>query len=309
MHNLYYIETNNLLLLNMKVEEILKENKLTTDNLITYDMETNDIAMAIMDLDTYNLFDSTKVVLCKNAYFLTTEKGEIEHDINALEKYLNNPNPSNILILSSSKPDSKKNIVKLVKSTCEVVNIDIDLTIYVKEKTTGYKMTSDDIRYFLDNAGDDLFNINNELDKLLELTESTKEITKNDIDLIVIKKIDCNIYELIDAIISKDKEKALTIYNEMINYGEDVFKIFVTLANQIRLIYQVKILKNLTNEEIADKLNLKNIKQVSALRYKIDKYTTVDLINYLHRLSIMDEELKNGKSIDKIVFPTFIASL
>ena len=36
----------------------------------------------------------------------------------------------------------------------------------------------------------------------------------------------------------------------MINYGEDVFKIFVTLASQIRLRYQVKTLKNLTNEDI-----------------------------------------------------------
>jgi DNA polymerase III delta subunit len=95
----------------------------------------------------------------------------------------------------------------------------------------------------------------------------------------------------------------------MINYGEDIFKIFVSLSNQIRLIYQVKSLKNLTNEEIADKLKLKNVKQVVALRYKIDKYTSSELISYLHKLSIMDEELKLGKSIDTIVFPTFIASL
>ena len=95
----------------------------------------------------------------------------------------------------------------------------------------------------------------------------------------------------------------------MVNYGEDIFKIFVSLSNQIRLIYQVKTLKNLTNEEIQEKLKLKNIKQVSALRYKIDKYTNNELISYLHKLAIMDEQLKLGKSIDEIVFPTFIASL
>ena len=56
-------------------------------------------------------------------------------------------------------------------------------------------------------------------------------------------------------------------------------------------------------------LNLKNPKQVMALRYKIDKYTSKELLDYLYKLSIMDEELKEGKSIDRIVFPTFIASL
>ena len=185
----------------------------------------------------------------------------------------------------------------------------MDFTKYIKDKTKGYKINDDVIKYFLENTLDDLSHINNEIDKLLELKSDIKEINKEDINLITIKKIDCNIYELIDAIISKNKEKALKIYNETTNYGEDIFKIFVTLSNQIRLIYQVKILKNLTNDEICNKLNLKNVKQVVALRYKIDKYLSRDLVDYLHKLSIMDEEIKTGKSIDKIVFPVFIASL
>ena len=56
-------------------------------------------------------------------------------------------------------------------------------------------------------------------------------------------------------------------------------------------------------------LKLKNPKQVMALRYKIDKYKEKDLLDYLYKLATMDEELKTGKSIDKIVFPIFIANL
>ena len=309
MNNLYFIETDNFELLNMKVNEILKENHLSIDNLITYDMEEVNISVAIMDLDTYNLFEGNKVILCKNAIFLTTNKTDVNHDIILLEKYLHNPNPNNILILSCNKCDGKKNITKLVKDTCKTVDISFDIKKYIKEKVKGYKISDDTVNYFLENTLDDISHINNELDKLLELKFDEKEITKEDINLVTIKRIDCNIYDLIDAIISKNKDKALKIYNEMINYGEDIFKIFVSLSNQIRLIYQVKTLKNLTNDEICNKLNLKNVKQVIALRYKIDKYKSNDLINYLHKLSIMDEEIKTGKSIDKIVFPIFIASL
>ena len=309
MNNLYFIETDTKELLDIKVGEILKENKLTNDNLVTYDMEETNIANAIMDLDTYSLFNERKVVLCKNAIFLSTSKSEIEHDLDSLEKYLNNPNPDNILILSVSKSDGKKNIVKLVKEKCQVIETTIDAFKYIKDYTKGYQITDEVIRYLILNTLEDIPHITNELDKLMALKDEEKEITKKDIDLVVIKRIDCNIFDLIDAIISKNKEKSLKIYNEMVNYGEDIFKIFVSLSNQIRLIYQVKTLKNLTNEEIQDKLKLKNIKQVSALRYKIDKYTSSELIDYLHKLSIMDEELKLGKSIDTIVFPTFIASL
>ena len=309
MNNLYFIESDNYELLNIKVRDLLNKLKLSNDNLIVYDMELTDIKDAIIDLDTYNFFGDKKVVLCKNAIFLTNKKCEINHHIDMLEKYLNNPNPNNILIISSSKVDGKKNIVKLVKNTCKIIEANIDVFNYVKEKTAGYTIDDATIRYFLTNTGEDLANIDNEINKLLSLKDDDKVITKSDIDLITIKKIDCNIYELIDAIINKDKHKSLTIYQEMVNYGEDVFKIFVSLANQIRLIYQVKMLKNLTNEEICDKLNLKNIKQVIALRYKINNYSSNDLISYLHKLSIMDQELKTGKCIDQIIFPVFIANL
>lgn len=309
MSNLYLIETEYLEIINNKVDAILKDNNLSRDNLITYDMENTNITDAIIDLNTYSLFGDKKVVLCKNSFFLTAIKGEIEHNIEYLEKYLNNPNPNNILILSCQKLDNKKNIVKLVKEKCKLVDTEINLKEFIKNKCKGYKIDNVTIDYLISNTLEDINNISNELDKLLALTSDTKEIKKSDIDLVVIKKIDNNIFELIDAIISKNKKKSFEIYNNMINYGEDVFKIFVSLSNQIRLIYQVKALKKLSNDEITKILNLKNSKQVAAIRYKIDKYTSGELLDYLHKLSIMDEQLKTGKCIDTIVFPVFIANI
>ena len=309
MNNLYLLESDNSKIIDKKIEEILKENKLSKDNLITYDMELIPITDAIMDLDTYGFFNEKKVVHCKNAIFLTTSKGEIEHNIDLLTKYVSNPNPNNILILSCSKTDGKKNIVKLLKKEAKCLEMTFNISDYIKKKCDKVKIDNDTISYLEETTGNDLERIDNELDKLLAFTKDYQEITKIDIDMIVIKKIDTNIFDLIDAIISKNKAKSLIIYNEMVNYGEDIFRIFIALANQVRLIYQVKVLRNLSNDEIAEKLNLKNPKQVVALRYKIDKYKEEDLLNYLYKLSIMDEELKSGKSIDKIVFPIFIASL
>ena len=309
MNNLYFIESNNYDLIRIKINEILTKHNLSQDNLIIYDMEETNISEAIINLDTCNLFDDVKAVLCNNSTFLTSNKCEINHNINLLEKYLNNPHNENILIITAYKLDNKKKIAKLIKEKCQIIDTNIDLAKFVKEKTYGYKIDDTTIRYFLTNIDNNLSNAINELDKLMMFKESTKEITKNDIDLITIKKIECNIYELIDAIICKNKKKSLIIYNEMINYGEDVFKILIALANQIRLIYQVKVLKDLSDDEICSKLNLKNGRQVVALRYKINNYASNDLIDYLHKLSIIDEELKTGKSIDKIIFPVFIANL
>ena len=309
MNNLYLIENDNHLIVKNSVLDILKENKLSEDHLITYDMDEVNVYDAIIDLDTYSFFNEAKVVHCSHANFLGTGKSEIIHDIDYLTKYLNNPNPNNVLIISCDKVDNKKKLVKLIKENAQIINQDFDIKSYLKNKTKGYTIKNDVIDYFIEYCGNDLYKMNNEIDKLLCFKDDDKTITKEDIDLIVIKKIDNNLFDLIDAIISKNKKKSLMIYENMINYGEDVFKIFVALSNQIRLIYQVKTLKNLSNDEITSMLNLKNPKQVMALRYKIDKYTSSELLDYLHKLSLMDEELKLGKTIDKIVFPTFIASL
>ncbi len=309
MNNLFFIESDDYSLIEIKIKELLQQLSCDINQLITYDMEETNVSNAILDLDTYGFFNEKKIVYCKNASFLTPQKSEIDHDIDMLTKYLNNPNPNNILIISCNKTDGKKNIVKLVKKNCQIIASEVDLNHYVKDYLKSYEIDSDTINYFLINVGNSIDRITNEMDKLKSFLESSKKITKHDIDLIVIKKIDTNIFDLIDAIINKNKKKSLTIYHEMINYGEDVFKIFVSLANQIRLIYQVKVLAGFSNDEIKNQLNLKNPKQVMALRYKIGKYRENDLLGFLEKLAIMDEELKTGKCIDEIAFPIFIASL
>lgn len=309
MNNIYLLESDNYLLLDIKIDEILKQNHFKKEDLITYDLEEVNVSNAILDLDTYSLFNERKAVYCKSATFLTSLKSEINHDINGFIKYIQNPNLNNILIISCSKIDMKNKVSKELKKVAQFEDLQCDLCDYVKKRCGEYKINKETINYFLESTGNDICRITNELDKLLALKKDEKEIVHGDIDLVVLKKIDSNIFDLIDAIINKNKSKSLKIYENMINYGEDIFKIFISLTNQIRLIYQVKILKNLSNDEIANLLNLKNPKQVVALRYKIDKYNKDDLINYLYKLSIMDENLKSGKIIDKISFPIFIASL
>ena len=308
MNNLYFIESDNHIILDKYVREIVSSNNFNLDELIRYDLTLTNISDVIMELNTYGLFTNRKIVFARDATFLTTDKSEIEHDIDSFIKYINNPS-DNILILSCRKLDGKKNIAKLVKEKFKIVDININYQEYVKERSKGYKFSTSDIIYFLSLTKEDIDRINNELDKLLMYKESDKVITKEDIDLIVVKKIDDNIFDLIEAIIKKDKKRSLTIYHDIVSYGEEVFKILISLANQIRLLLQVKILNKESDIDIANKLKLKNPKQLYFLRQKILNYKKEELIDYLYKLSIMDEELKLGKSVEDIVFPLFIASL
>ena len=309
MNNLYLIETDNFNLIDNEVKKILQKNKFSLEELIKYDLSEISTITLINELDTYSIFQEKKAVLGYDAKFLTTEKSEIEQNIKVLEDYINNPHSTNILIIACSKLDGKKNICKLIKNKFNVIDLNINLVDYVKESLEDFKMKIDDINYFLDLVGDNISKIDNELNKLKCLNIREKSINKDDINNIIIPKSDDNIFNLMDAIVKREKKRSLKLYNDLINNKVEDIKILINLSYQFRLIYQVKVLEYKTDLEIADILNIKNPKQVRAIRYKIKNFNKEELINNLYKLSLIDEEIKTSKTIANIAFPLFIANL
>ena len=308
-NNLYFIECDNYKLLELEVLKILKENGFSKDELIKYDLSEITTLSLINELDTYSIFQEKKAVLGYDAVFLTTEKSEIEQNTKVLEDYLNNPNKANILILNCSKLDNKKKISSLIKSKCLCLNIDVNIENIVKSKLQGYKINDSNLRYLISLLGDNIERVDNEIDKLMLYKIDDKIIEREDIDNIVIKISENNIFSLMDAIIKKNKALSFKIYNDLMNNKTEPLKIIISLAYQMRLIYQVKVLSYMKDDEIANILNIKNSKQIRAIRYKTNNFTESELINNLHKLALLDEEIKTNKTFIEVSIPMFIASL
>ena len=308
-NNLYFIECDNYKLLELEVLKILKENGFSKDELIKYDLSEMTTLSLINELDTYSIFQEKKAVLGYDAVFLTTEKSEIEQNTKVLEDYLNNPNTVNILILNCSKLDNKKKISSLIKSKCLCLNIDVNIENIIKSKLQGYKISDSNLRYLISLLGDNIERVDNEIDKLMLYKIDEKIIEREDIDKIIIKISENNIFALMDAIIKKNKALSFKIYNDLMNNKTEPLKIIISLAYQMRLIYQVKVLSYMKDDEIANILNIKNPKQVRAIRYKTNNFTESELINNLHKLALLDEEIKTNKTFIEVSIPMFIASL
>ena len=89
--------------------------------------------------------------------------------------------------------------------------------------------------------------------KIYKINE--KEITAYDIKKIVKKGYDSTIFNLIDAINLKNKDKILKIYNELLEENETEEKILYTIANHYRLLLQIKIQsKDKSDSEIISEL-------------------------------------------------------
>lgn len=304
---LYLIEEENTYLIKNKVEEILKEHKLSIDNLIKYDLEDVSLDKVIDELDIYDFLVNKKVVLGTNATFLTGSKSKgIEHNLERFEKYINNPNLNNVLILTCNKLDQRKKIVDLVKKKFKVISTKIDVNSYIKEELKDYKIDYNTINYLKEYCRNDFGKIKNEISKLKMYKFNEKEINSDDIDTIVTKNVDDNIFALIDAIIVKDKKKMAEIYQELIK-KEEVISIMINLSNQLRLIYQVKVLSKIyrTDEEIANYLG-RHKYAIEMARVKGLSFEKKDLLNYLMDLANLDYNIKTGRTIKEVSFWLFI---
>ena len=169
-------------------------------------------------------------------------------------------------------------------------------------------MDSLTIKYFLNKVGKDYNMILQELIKLKNYKLDTKVITNSDIDLITNQNIEASIFDLIDAIIKKDKVKSYELYNHFINNGTEVFQILILLSNQIRLIYNVKVLSHLSDFEISNKLGVKEY-PVKLARTKGFSYKKDELLNLLYDLSIIDEDIKSGKQLIDVSLLTFVMQM
>lgn len=289
-------------LINEEIKKIKNDNNIDDYNVSYYNLENIDIKDIIDDALMISLFQDKKMIVVENTYIFTGIKKEKNQSIDYLEKYLDNINDDTILIFKviNEKLDSRKKIITKLNKVAlvrEFNNISINET--VKKMFEPYNIGNIEINHFLNRVGNDLYIIDNEVKKIKGYKDNDLNITKQDIDILTVKSIDTDIFHLIDNIILNKKDEALESYHEMIKQGEEPIKLIVMLANQFRLIYQVKELykRGYREYDIANILEQKPypIKKASE---KMHKYSSEELLNYLVRLADLDINIKTGK-IDK----------
>jgi DNA polymerase III delta subunit len=186
-----------------------------------------------------------------------------------------------------------------------------DLKPIVKEMFLNYNISPKALELFIDRVGKNLGILNSEANKIMIYKDNDLNITEEDILNLTSKIIvEEDLFKLVDYIIKKDKKEALIYYNGLLKLEMEPFKIIVTLANKIRLIYQTKELFRLghTENDIVTILKI-NPKQIYFLREPIRKYNSEDLINILSKLADLDLNIKSGKIDSKKGLELFILNL
>lgn len=309
MENFHLIYGQEKSLIHLELDKLLK--RLNIKDIITYDMTENNLLDVIEDASTVGLFQPQKVIILENCYFLSANK-TIDH-LEKLEQYIEHFNPNNycILISYAEKVDTRKKIFKLLNKygkIIEVKKMDHDgLKKYVETILKEEKYTMENIDYFLDKVGNNLYNVKNELDKLMMYQMETKKIIKEDIDKITVQTIEEEIFVLSDAIIAQNTTKSFQLLEEFLNKNYDEIQIIMLLASQFRFLFQVKRLlnKNKTESEIAKILEA-NPYRIKFTVKKLYAYSENALLKYIQKLAKMDHDIKLGLMDKKLALELFI---
>lgn len=289
-------------------------------NLSVLDMAEISLTNGLEDANTPCFMpDEKKVVVLKDCFFLTTEKvkTDIEHDIEQLESYIDNPNPDTVLILivPYEKLDGRRKITKTLKKKCEVLEMGItdkELPWWVADQVLqrGYKMDSKASQKLISLIGNNLSSMTQELDKLCLYKREQKVITIEDINLLVTKSTEENIFDMIEKVSKRQIGAAMIMLKDLYIQKEDPIKIVALLGSQFRNIFHIQNLKarGLSSGDIASKLQLAPF-VVHKTTAQLGMFTNEELKVILQQISELDKQMKSSYMDKKLLLDLFLNGL
>ena len=285
-------------LIKNEIEKIRKQ--LNTSNIIKYSFGKDSLEDILLDASLVSMFGEKKFIVVWDASFFSSS-GKNDDSLKMLQYFEHyNSDTYLVFVCLTEKVDTRKKIYKKIKEIGTVIEVTSKDDRFIREyvfrilKENHYVMK--DLSYFLDKVGTNIDNIQNELDKLFMYTIDEKNITKEDIDKLIVPFLEDEIFALTDAVIRGDTDRSLELLEEFLNKGYDEMQILVLLASQFRFMFQVKRLssKNFSNDQIS--------KELSANPYRVKKtiqncyyYSDTDLLLYLKKLAELDKNIKLGK--------------
>lgn len=300
-NNLYLIVGEDQELVNFYLNKIMNEIGLDEDKKINYDMNTSSISDILDEVSMISLFSSEKVVIGYN--FDISKISDNDRDY--LIRYLNNNNSNDrYIILTAGRVDGRSKDYKIFKDKFKIIDLlqvdnDKDIYKYIEDyiKDRGYKIDKYNLDYLVELLGNDINNINNEIDKIILYLSDDKVISREVIDKLVSDNIDNIMYEFTNAVLDREYEKISKMYNDfkIENVGYDY--LIGSLGNALRGALVIKILYNQgnSNSEIAKFIGKKEF-YVKKMLERLYNYTVDDLCILIDKLGIIDREYKSGKS-------------
>lgn len=226
-------------------------------------------------------------LFAEKSTFVLKDNEEIQKaDIERIVKRLR----GNKLILVYSEVDRRKKFFKNVENYITEFNkfTDNQLIAYIQKQLP----ISSELAYIIVKVCDnDIGRIEIEIHKLQHIG---KDITIELLEDVLTAPADDRIFEMIDSVASKNKQRAFDIYNDLIQLGESPIKIISLLYMKFKQLFLVQNYYSLPEREIMNKTGLK-YGQVMFTKKLVGAFSTGRLLSILKDIQKTEVAVKTGK--------------
>lgn len=261
----------------------------------------------VIDLaETMPFFAERRLIVLENTGFFKNAAPEFAEYLREM------PNTTNMIFIES-EIDKRGKMYKSVKDKGRIVELarqdekTLVRWIMGMAKKENLMMSEAAVRYFLGKVGNDMENIQKELEKLFCYCMNHTEITVADIDEICTTQITNHIFDMVDAVANKEQKKALDFYYDLLALKEPPMRILYLLTRQFRILLEVKELDRLGfgQKELASRVGIMPF-LVGKYRAQAKSFSAKELRRIVEAGVITEENVKTGRMGDVLSVELFL---
>lgn len=274
--------------------------------------------------ETLPMMSERKVVLLRDFLPLTggRRKGFSEEDEKRLAEYVTDMPDTTLLIFTAETVDKRKKLCKNISQAGRLYDFCtlnekqlrgfISKRLKAAEKTAKPSAISQFIAhtgYYDKDTDYTLYNLENDIKKALAYSAGP-EMTLEELLGTVSGNIDTNVFAMMDAVSRNRKEEAFHMLHNILNSGENFYKLLALLCSQFELMLSVREMREdgLSQPSITKKLGVHEFRVKKAMQFA-ENYSVAHLRRVLKRIYEIDKNIKTGLLEQSLAMEMLIAEM
>lgn len=209
-------------------------------------LEDPSMDQLIADVETQPFMADKRLVIVRDLPALI---GKAEADERLISYLPSVPESSVLLFYCTGKPDGRKKLYNAVKKLSGIVTFSplrgAELTRFVINAFQDEGKECDDrvAEYLIFTVGSDAGLLRNEILKISSCALDRDRVLAEDITALATPSTECTVFQMVDAVVSGQRNRAFTLLRNQLLAGTDRMAILSMLLRQYRLMQHIKIMQ------------------------------------------------------------------
>ena len=317
--NIFLLYGEEIFLKNHSKKELLSRitpSEMPEFNVFEYEGNKYDLTSVKEAIEALPVFSEHKLLKFNNSgVFQTTGKSAATKEYRTFWEEIIDDIPQNVyIVFDEDKIDKRSALYKKLLKQNSVVEFSylpeeqlISWTVALF-KTMGKIIGPHDAKYLIEITQEGMTSIKREAEKIASYTAEKTAITRQDINDVTVPVIENRVFDMVDALLSKNALQALKMLNDLLLLKEEEIKILGAISSNAEKLLTVKLM----NDDGADAAQIASKAKIAPFIVRkyitlSSKYNSDDLKELLSKCVEIDRQFKLKRCDKSVILQTFIA--